>query len=150
MAADGLKNGLARFLLFGAAGWALENWLFPGDNGGAGRYSKLFGGRKIPFLPVYGLGGLMLGPAASRRKTTAGRFVTYAVAFTGVELIAGALDRMPGNGAPSWDYDGNEVDVFHAAAWGALGLATEGILKRVDPLMLSGLVAKTGLSLTKF
>lgn len=143
---SGFKNGLARFILFGAAGWALENWLWPEDNGGQGRYSKLFKGWKVPFLPVYGLGGLLLGPAAARRKTMGGQFLTYAAAFTGAELIAGALDRMPGNGKPSWDYAGSEIDLKHTLAWGAVGLAAEALLHKVEPGALAGTVAQVGMA----
>lgn len=141
--AQGYDHALARFLLFGVAGWALENWLWPRDNGGQGRYSKLFGGYKVPLLPVYGLGGVLLGPAAAKREGGVAKFVTYAAAFTGVELIAGAFDRR--DGKPSWDYDGSPVDWKHTVAWGALGMTAESVLKDVKPGALTGSLALMGL-----
>jgi hypothetical protein len=51
----------ARATLFGAGGWAIENVLFKEEP----RYSALFKGEKVPFLPVYAFGGaavMLLAP----------------------------------------------------------------------------------------
>ena len=130
----GLDNAVSRFIVFGVAGWIMENTLFPGEK----RYSKLFGGLKVPLLPVYGLGGIAIGPVAAKRTSVPGKFLTSAAAVTGVELIAAAFDRAPGAGAPSWDYAGLPVDLPHSIAWGLLGMASEFLVRKVDPKMLRG------------
>lgn len=110
----------------GVAGWALERVVT-----GTARYSPALGGAAsaVPFLPVYALGGVALAalePAVSGWSWPA-RGLAYGTALTAVEAAAGLIDR--GMGSKTWDYSGRVVDVPHAIAWGALGLALEPLAK---------------------
>ena len=49
---------IAKVTMFGVAGWVAENALC-GD-----RYSALFRGHKVPFLPIYAAGGLVVTTAS--------------------------------------------------------------------------------------
>jgi hypothetical protein len=125
VSASGLSLGL-RFLVFGVAGWVLENAL------DGPRYSAVFGGLKVPFLPVYGCGGVLLGVMEPhlRDMTPAARAVSYGAAFSALEVAACKADRAMG--WQSWSYDGDAcVDLPHAVAWGALGLAAETVEARI-------------------
>ena len=120
----------ATALAFGAsgfAGWAIENVLF------GPRYSNAFRGHRVPFLPVYAVGGAsiaLLSPVIVDLPWPA-RAGAYAAGLTALELAACQLDR--GAGPRTWDYGGATptgscVDVPHAFAWGALGLAAESLI----------------------
>lgn len=114
---------------FGVAGWALENLLSETP-----RYSAAFRGKRVPFLPVYALGGasvLVVSPTLKAQgMPAAARAATYAGILSGVEWTACQIDRKT-MCARSWDYgpdtpDGDGcVDVPHAVAWGVLGLVAE-------------------------
>lgn len=118
-----------RALLFGVGGYVLENMLF-GE-----RKSAVFGGRDIPFLPVYAVGGSLvtvLGPSLKAAGLPSWwRAVVYAVSLSGIEWVGCKIDR--DLGACSWDYSGRScaavgegcVDAAHAVMWGALGLLAE-------------------------
>ena len=120
----------ARAALFGAGGWAVENVLF------GSRYSALWGGAKIPVLPVYAIGGLTaeaLGPWLLEREVPwYARAAIYAAVLSGVEYAGCFFDRDV-LGACSWDYSKQDraeplkgcIDWKHAAIWGALGLVIE-------------------------
>ncbi|MEK6883765.1 MAG: hypothetical protein AABY22_29320 [Nanoarchaeota archaeon] len=114
---------IARAATWGFLGWILENAAF------GPRFSKAFGGSRVPFLPVYAAAGAASSFLPLSGVGTVGRFAALAGTFTAVEFAACALDRTAG-GPPSWDYDpsdgspvGGCVDVPHVLAWGALGTA---------------------------
>lgn len=116
------EEAMHRFVWFGLAGWLLENALY------GSRYSKAFGGVLVPFLPVYGTGGVLIGAAAPLLVDVPApaRVAVYAATFSGVESLACSLDRAAGPSA--WDYgDGACVDVPHAIGWGLLGLVAEQV-----------------------
>lgn len=106
----------------GFAGWAVENGLF------GPRFS--YHAPKIPFLPVYAVGGAavaLLAPHLSS-ATLLERAAVYGLTLTAIEGAAGRLERAEGR--RSWDYGGSPIDLPHALAWAGLGLVLEqGILK---------------------
>lgn len=105
----------------GIAGWVLENVAF------GPRYSAHLPG--VPFLPVYAVGGAtiaLLAPHLSAMDP-AGRALIYAGTLTGVEALAGYVERAQGR--KSWDYGGSPVDLPHAALWGGLGLLAESMIR---------------------
>lgn len=119
------KHIIGTAILAGFGGWAAENVLFtkPGEY----RYSSLIPG--IPFLPVYALGGALMSVATPAVKKSGvgviGRFAIYGALLTGIEGAAGYLERWEGR--KTWDYQGDPIDLQHAALWGALGLISENI-----------------------
>lgn len=117
---------------FGVAGWALENALC-GD-----RYSSLFRGQKVPFLPIYAVNGVALTSVASYISNwpTLGRGLVYAALGTAVEYVGCQIDRKfltlgpPGYGG----YGGADpiarvsegcVNWTRSALWGGMGLVAE-------------------------
>lgn len=107
----------------GIAGWVLENTLF------GQRYSAL--APNFPFLPVYAAGGAaisLLQPRIANMHPLA-RFLIYAGALTAIEGTAGIIERHQGR--MSWDYHGSPIDLPHAAAWGALGLLADYVIRDV-------------------
>lgn len=116
---------LGKFLLFGYLGWVIEQM-----SSDTPRYSAVFGGAKIPILPVFGVGGIFVGFLAP--KLVGAPFLlrgaAYAGALSGLEFTACQIDR--GLGRRSWAYgpDGSCVDLKHAGAWGVLGLGIEAFL----------------------
>lgn len=117
---------LLKAALFGFVGWKIEA-IYEAKP----RWSAVFGGHRVPFLPVYAFGGLavlVLAPHLSWLPII-GRAAVYAGALSGVEWAACKLDRARGH--CSWDYEdrdcaaGGCVDAKHAAAWGVLGLLVE-------------------------
>jgi uncharacterized membrane protein len=116
-------------MLLGVAGWAAEN-----VTSDEPRYSALFKGAHVPFLPVYAFGGgafLALSPRL-RDLPWYARAAAYAAVGSAVEYAGCVIDRRA-LGACSWDYSGNAcsrpgagcVDFEHAALWGMLGLLVE-------------------------
>lgn len=114
----------------GVAGWGIENMLF------GPRYSALFKGAHVPFLPIYAAGGATVLAIAPTLKAQGlpwiARGAAYAGILTALEWTGCQLDRKS-LGAHSWDYgDGDDapaegcIDVKHAIAWGVLGLLVEG------------------------
>src|SRR5579863_10186150 len=96
---------ITKVAAFGVAGWALENALC-GD-----RYSSLFRGQKVPFLPIYAANGVALTAAAPYVSNwpTLGRGLAYAALGTAVEYVGCQIDRkllsqhesfVPGYGGP--------------------------------------------------
>ena len=115
---------LAQFLAFGVIGWAVESSLDGRPHG-----SKWLPAG-VPFVPMYGLGGVLLGQLAPaiRDAPVLGRAGIYAVATTGFELLGCQLDRWAGKN--SWDYGGGLcVDGRHTAAWTTLALIAEPFLR---------------------
>lgn len=122
-----------RFLLFGFAGWVMEA-IFHGKPG----YSEVLGGDryKVPVLPVYGVGGVLIGamaPAVSKLAWPV-QVATYGVTLSGLEYLACQADRTSGH--HSWDYgQGKCIDLPHTLAWGAFGMLTGPSL--LPPALLS-------------
>ena len=122
---------VAKAVLFGVGGWAGENILY------GPRYSSVFQGHKVSFLPVYAVGGLAVIATAPRLagKPTLLRAIVYAAIGTAIEYAGCQLDRKIFDGR-SWDYgkiDGLAkstdgcISWRHAALWGGLGLLAEKI-----------------------
>ena len=120
---------VAKAGLFGIAGWAGENVLF------GPRYSPVFQGHKVPFLPVYAAGGLAVVAVAPRvaRWNALMRGAIYAAIGTAIEYAGCQLDRKIFE-SRSWDYGAVDgladktdgcISWRHAALWGALGLVAE-------------------------
>lgn len=120
---------LAKAALFGLGGWAGENLLY------GPRYSPVFQGHKVPFLPVYAAGGLAVIATAPHiaGKNVVFRALVYAALGTAIEYAGCQLDRKVFDGR-SWDY--GEIDGLaestdgciswrHSALWGGLGLLAE-------------------------
>jgi hypothetical protein len=120
----------AKTALFGVGGWVLENMFF------GPRFSAMWGGWKIPFLPVYALGGasIMLAAPHLQKVPWYARVPIYGGILTGVEALGCFVDRKL-LGACSWDYsktncmsdDRGCIDFKHAIIWGVLGLAGEAL-----------------------
>lgn len=128
-ASTSVEAVVAKAALFGLGGWAGENILY------GPRYSPVFQGHKVPFLPVYAAGGLAVIATAPRIATQPAliRALVYAALGTAIEYAGCQLDRKVFDGR-SWDY--GEIDGLaestdgciswrHAALWGGLGLLAE-------------------------
>lgn len=120
---------VGKTVVFGAAGWIGENVLY------GPRYSAVFQGHKVPFLPVYAAGGLGMLVAAPKLtgRSLIVRALAYAAIGTAIEYAGCRLDRDV-FGARSWDYgqrDGLAISTDgclnwkHSALWGGLGLVVE-------------------------
>lgn len=124
---------ITKVAAFGVAGWALENALC-GD-----RFSALFRGQRVPFLPIYAANGVALTTAAPYVSSwpTLGRGLAYAALGTAVEYLGCQIDRKllsqhttfgPGgfgsSDALARASDGC-VNFTRSALWGGLGLIAE-------------------------
>jgi uncharacterized membrane protein len=118
---------------FGTVGWMAENLLF------GPRYSALFNGRRVPFLPVYAAGGLAVTSLAPKFKNWPMllRGAAYAAIGSGLEYVGCQLDRTALS-AHSWNYGPTDglsratrgcVDFKHAALWGVAGLLLEKVIQ---------------------
>jgi uncharacterized membrane protein len=130
MAKLNIGDIIARATMFGIAGWVVENALCPED-----RYSAVFRGHKVPFLPVYAAGGVVMTGAAPyvAKWPVLARGLSYAVLGTAVEYLGCKIDREILH-ARSWDYGRRDalarssegcVNFAHSALWGGLGLVAE-------------------------
>src|SRR5271166_6453024 len=127
------KTLAAYAALFRAGGWAIENVLSKEP-----RYSALFKGERVPFLPVYAFGGaavMMLAPHLREANLPwYARAAIYAGTLSGIEYAGCLLDREVLE-ACSWDYSQKAcaepsrgcVNFGHAALWGMLGLLVERV-----------------------
>ncbi len=122
---------VSKTALFGIAGWVFENALC-GD-----RYSTLFRGAKVPFLPVYAANGVVLTTAAPYISSwpVFGKGLAYAALGTAVEYVGCQIDRRLldqrasftpgfGNDALARASEGC-VNFTRSAMWGGLGLIAE-------------------------
>lgn len=130
MAKMNIGDIIARGTAFGVAGWVAENALCDHD-----RYSAIFRGAKVPFLPVYAVGGVALTGAAPyvSKWPLLARGLAYSIVGTAVEWVGCLIDRKLLN-SRSWDYGQRDalarssegcVDFAHSALWGGLGLVAE-------------------------
>lgn len=125
------SNLIVNAALLGVGGWAIESSLSKEP-----RYSALFKGSRVPWLPVYAFGGaaaMLLAPRLRERDLSwPVRAAIYAAVLSGVEYAGCLIDR-EALGACSWDYSQEHcakplrgcVDFKHAALWGMLGLLAE-------------------------
>jgi uncharacterized membrane protein len=130
MAKSNVGDILAKATAFGVAGWVAENALSDHD-----RYSALFRGHRVPFLPVYAAGGVAMTGAAPyvERWPALARGLAYAVLGTAIEYAGCQIDRKMLQ-SRSWDYGQRDtlartsegcLNFAHAALWGGLGLIAE-------------------------
>lgn len=116
---------------FGIGGWAAENLLF------GPRYSAIFQGAHVPFLPIYAIGGLAISAAQPKlsKFSAIGRGVGYAAIGALVEFLGCQVDRELMKSA-AWNYGQHDalarategcVDWQHTALWGVMGLVAEKI-----------------------
>lgn len=122
---------MTKVALFGVGGWVVENALC-GD-----RYSALFKGHKVPFLPIYAAGGLAVTatePYVAKLPLLA-RGLAYSIVGTAIEYVGCKIDRDMLH-ARSWDYGQQDalarssegcVNFAHSALWGGLGLIAEKV-----------------------
>lgn len=121
---------IAKGAAFGVAGWVVENALTNQD-----RYSAIFRGHRVPFLPVYAANGIVLTGAAPyvSKWPTLARGLAYAVLGTAVEYVGCQIDRKF-LGVPAWNFGMGDavarmsegcVNFAHSALWGGLGLVAE-------------------------
>lgn len=87
---------LVAFVLAGVAGWMIENSLSDER-----RYSKVFGGRRVPFLPVWGAGGAAVASLAGTGTIHTGIALTPA----NLDAAAGAA----GFGGNAWQFGGASI-----------------------------------------
>ena len=125
---------IQKVALFGGAGWLAENAVCPQDQY---RYSSLFRGFKIPFMPIYAVNGVALTavtPYISRWPTLA-RGLAYSALGTTVEWLSCQIDRKLLS-SRSWDYGRNEplavatdgcVSFARSALWASVGLISEKV-----------------------
>lgn len=130
MAKSSAGDIIAKATMFGVAGWVAENALCDTD-----RYSALFRGARVPFLPVYAAGGVAVTAAAPHISgwPTLARGLAYAVLGTAVEYAGCKIDRDILK-SRSWDYGRRDalarssegcLNFAHSALWGGLGLVAE-------------------------
>ena len=124
---------IAKVTMFGVAGWVAENALCRTD-----RYSSVFRGAKIPFMPIYAANGMVLTAAAPyvAKWPILARGLAYSILGTAVEYVGCRIDRALLSGQPSWDYGRNDaiarlsdgcVDFTRSALWGGMGLVAEKV-----------------------
>lgn len=135
MATSKVGELVSKSALFGIGGWLIENALC-GD-----RYSAVFRGNKVPFLPIYAANGVALSSAAPYLSNWPifGRGLAYAAIGTLVEYLGCQVDRRllstqsfaPGQGFgfdgadPLMSASGGCVNFTRSALWGGLGLVAE-------------------------
>ena len=126
-----------KIALFGAAGWLAENALCAQDQY---RYSSLFRGLKIPFMPIYAVNGVALSTMAPwiSKWPTIARGLSYAAVGTTIEWLSCQIDRKMLGGRPTWNYGSNEalavatggcVSFTRSALWAGTGLLAEKVGK---------------------
>jgi uncharacterized membrane protein len=122
---------IAKVTMFGVAGWVAENALCGQD-----RYSAIFRGAKIPFMPIYAANGVALTAAAPyvSKWPILARGLAYSILGTAVEYVGCRIDRQLIS--KSWDYGRNDalarasdgcVSFTRSALWGGMGLVAEKV-----------------------
>jgi len=127
---------LPAVMVFGAAGFLLENAAF------GPRYSNLFRGARVPFLPVYAAGGAAALALAPYLRTSGlawyERAAVYGGMLSGIEILGCRIDRDVLDGC-AWDYSGARcsdpeagcASLTHFVLWGMMGLAVEKLDERL-------------------
>ena len=123
---------ISKVAVFGVAGWLAENAICQQD-----RYSAIFRGAKIPFMPIYAVNGVALtavAPYVSRWPTLA-RGLAYSLLGTGIEWVGCQIDRKLLS-SQSWDYGRGDalanvtlgcVSFTRSVLWGGMGLVAEKV-----------------------
>ena len=122
---------IAKVTMFGVAGWVAENALC-----GTDRYSTIFRGAKIPFMPIYAANGVVLTAAAPyvSKWPILARGLSYAILGTAVEYVGCKIDRQLIN--KSWNYGPDDalarlsdgcVNFTRSALWAGMGLIAEKV-----------------------
>lgn len=130
---------LATFFFMGSIIGSLIDTVYRSMIDGHWSYQSYFGqllGLPVPFMPVYGLGLVLLYLLITylRERPLLIRIFIYAVCFTMLEFIGGAFTQAT-LGMRLWDYSNNplnfqgHVDILHTLYWILLGLATEKIIQ---------------------
>ena len=124
---------IAKVTMFGVAGWVAENALCHTD-----RYSAVFRGAKIPFMPIYAANGVALtfaAPYVSKWPILA-RGLAYSILGTAVEYAGCRIDRALLGGQASRNFGRDDalargtegcVDFTRSALWGGMGLIAEKV-----------------------
>lgn len=112
------------FIIFSFLGYVLEyfNECLNGEEGCRVHHSFL--APKLPFLPIYGFGGVLLWLLTPTLSTVPviGQYLFLVVLFTIFEYICGVLGKRF-TGVASWEYsNGMPIDLTHSLVWGAFGL----------------------------
>jgi len=124
---------IAKVTMFGVGGWLAENAICQQD-----RYSAIFRGAKIPFMPIYAVNGVVLTAASSYvskwKWPVIARGLTYSILGTVVEYAGCQIDRQLLSKQPSWNYGRDDalarssdgcVSFTRSALWGGMGLIAE-------------------------
>lgn len=122
---------ITKVTLFGVAGWVAENALCQQD-----RYSAVFRGAKIPFMPIYAANGLALtsvAPYLSKWPILA-RGLSYAILGTAIEWAGCKIDRQFLGGRSGYRGDDALVRLSEGCVtftrsmlWGGMGLVAEKV-----------------------
>lgn len=122
---------IQKVAIFGVAGWLAENAICQQD-----RYSNVFRGAKIPFMPVYAANGVVLTAASSYIENWPwlARGLVYSLLGTGVEWLGCQLDRQLLGGRVMYlppdalaKLSSGCVSFTRSAVWGGMGLVAENI-----------------------
>jgi uncharacterized membrane protein len=138
------KTIIILFFIGSFVGWIIDTAyrsLTDGTFSHAG-YFEYATGFPIPFLPIYGLGLVLiyfLRPLASQRGIAA-RTGIYAAALTGLEYLGGMFTTAT-LGIPLWDYSksiwnlNGYVDITHTIFWVVLAFAADyGMTKMIEKI----------------
>jgi uncharacterized membrane protein len=119
-----------KMALFGVGGWVAENALCEQD-----RYSSVFQGAKIPFMPVYAVNGVVLTAVAPYVDNwpILARGFAYGILGTLVEYAGCQIDRrvLSGKAGSFGSTDALTrlsegcVNFTRSALWGGMGLIAE-------------------------
>jgi uncharacterized membrane protein len=119
-----------KMALFGVGGWVAENALCEQD-----RYSSVFRGAKIPFMPVYAANGVVLTAVAPYVDNwpILARGFAYGILGTMVEFAGCYIDRnlLGGKSGSFGSVDALTrlsegcVNFTRSALWGGMGLVAE-------------------------
>lgn len=102
---------ISKATMFGVGGWVVENGLCQQD-----RYSAIFRGIKIPFLPMYAVNGVVLTRMADSfisKWPVLARGLAYSLVGSVVEYAGCQIDRHL-LGGHSWTQGGTSRDGFGA------------------------------------
>ena len=122
---------IQKVAIFGTAGWLAENAVCQEN-----RYSLLFRGAKIPFMPVYAANGLVLTAASSYISSWPwlARGLVYSILGTGVEWLGCQVDRQLLGGRVNFgpadgltQLTGGCVNFTRSALWAGVGLIAEKV-----------------------
>lgn len=122
------------FVAASAAGWTAET-----AHTGEFRTTPIFGRARLPLLPIYGVGALIVLFLAKRlrHKPLAYRAAVYAATLTAFEYAScRAADAFfGGRGARSWDYGKDGIDpggctsLSHTVMWTSAALTLEAFAR---------------------